>query len=226
MSDNRRPIQARSTRWAATITARLVERDITPNQISTASVGFAGLGALALLADTGFWSSLVCILAIQLRLLCNLFDGMVAIEGGRQSALGSLYNEFPDRLADSLLIVSLGYACGLPALGWFAALAAALTAYVRVFGGSIGLPQRFSGPMAKQHRMAVMTGSLALNALESLLFGTHHCLAVGLWIIGIGSAITCVTRSLRLARDIQASHPTEPAQTLYSQPEGGAHVDQ
>ena len=88
-----------------------------------------------------------------LRLLCNLFDGMVAVEGGKQSAIGSLYNEFPDHVADSLLIVGLGYAIGQSDLGWFAALAAALTAYVRVFGGSLGLTQSFMGPMAKQHRM-------------------------------------------------------------------------
>lgn len=31
-----------------------------------------------------------------------------AIEGGKKSAIGSLYNEFPDRIADSLLIVGSG----------------------------------------------------------------------------------------------------------------------
>ena len=40
----------------------------------------------------------------------------------------------------------LGYAVGWPALGWFGALAAALTAYVRVFGGSLGFARIFAGP--------------------------------------------------------------------------------
>ena len=35
---------------------------------------------------------------------------MVALEGGRKSTLGSLYNEVPDRVADSMLIVAAGYA--------------------------------------------------------------------------------------------------------------------
>jgi hypothetical protein len=35
---------------------------------------------------------------------------MVAIEGGKKSSVGALYNEFPDRIADSLFIVALGYA--------------------------------------------------------------------------------------------------------------------
>ena len=38
-------------------------------------------------------------------------------------------------------------------LGWAAAVLALLTAYIRALSGSLGLPQRFLGPMAKQHRM-------------------------------------------------------------------------
>ena len=151
MDDNRRPIKTRSAGWAKYITDLLVKRDISPNQISVASIAFALAGAVALNLDNGLIGSILCAVGIQLRLLCNLFDGMVAIEGGKKSDIGSLYNEFPDRIADSLLIVALGYAIGYADLGWFAALAAALTAYVRVFGGSIGLKQSFIGPMAKQH---------------------------------------------------------------------------
>jgi hypothetical protein len=40
-------------------------------------------------------------------------------------------------VADSLLIVALGYSIGWPALSWFGALAVALIAYIRVFGGSL-----------------------------------------------------------------------------------------
>jgi phosphatidylglycerophosphate synthase len=85
---------------------------------------------------------------------------MVAIEGGQQSAVGVLYNEIPDRVADSLLIVALGFAAGTPWLGWLGALAAAVTAYIRVLGGTCGLPQDFRGPLAKPHRMFVMDARL------------------------------------------------------------------
>lgn len=203
MDDNRRPIKARSAGWARRITDLLVKRDISPNQISVASVFFALAGAIALNISSGVAGSICCAIAIQLRLLCNLFDGMVAIEGGKQSAIGSLYNEFPDRIADSLLIVGLGYALYQPELGWFAALAAALTAYVRVFGGSIGLKQNFMGPMAKQHRMAVMTIGLLLNAVEFHLRGSHYLLLLTLVIIAIGAAVTCFTRTMAIARALQ-----------------------
>ncbi|MCU1763022.1 CDP-alcohol phosphatidyltransferase family protein [Pseudomonas sp. 14P_8.1_Bac3] len=210
MDENRRPIKTRSSGWAKRITGFLVKRDLSPNQISVASIVFALLGIVALNIDTGITGSILCAIGIQLRLLCNLFDGMVAIEGGKKSDIGSLYNEFPDRIADSLLIVGLGYAIGYPDLGWFAALAAALTAYVRVFGGSIGLKQSFIGPMAKQHRMAVMTAALLLNAVEASIYGTHYVLLIALVIIALGSVATCVTRTLGISRQLK----------------GAVHVDQ
>ena len=138
-------------------------------------------------------------MAIQARLACNLLDGMVAMEWGKKSPLGHLYNEFPDRVADSVLIVSLGYAIGIPVLGWFGALAAALTAYVRVFGASLGLPQDFRGPMAKQHRMAVMTAGCLAGALELLIAGTVYALIVAAVLIAFGSVVTCVTRTIAMA---------------------------
>ncbi|PZX00416.1 phosphatidylglycerophosphate synthase [Pseudomonas sp. 478] len=205
MDDNRRPIKTRSAGWAKHITDILVKRDISPNQISVASIAFALAGVVALNIDSGVIGSICCAIGIQLRLLCNLFDGMVAIEGGKKSDIGSLYNEFPDRIADSLLIVGLGYAIGQSDLGWFAALAAALTAYVRVFGGSIGLKQTFIGPMAKQHRMAVMTAGLLLNAIEAKFYGTHYVLLIALVVIALGSVATCVTRTLAIAKQLKGA---------------------
>ena len=205
---NRRPIQARSSQWAQQAATRLAGSRISANQISVASMAFAGAGALCLVGPPGpvGTAGLVgCALAIQGRLICNLLDGMVAVEGGRKSPLGALYNEFPDRVADSLLIVALGYAIGLPALGWFAALAAALTAYVRAYGGALGLPQDFRGPMAKQHRMAVMTIGCLLGAAEGASTGTAYALTLAAALIAAGSVLTCVTRTLAIAARLQAT---------------------
>jgi phosphatidylglycerophosphate synthase len=136
---------------------------------------------------------------------------MVAIEGGKKSAVGALYNEFPDRIADSLLLVPAGYAAGLPWLGWVAALLAALTAYIRVFGGSLGLPQDFSGIMAKQRRMAALTLGLVAQSIEWTFSGTHYALAAAMAIIALGSAWTCVTRTLGITRALREANPPAPA---------------
>ncbi len=175
---------------------------MTPNQISAASVVFAAVGAALLALRPDAIGLIGCALAVQARLVCNLLDGMVAIEGGKKSVVGALYNEFPDRIANSLLIVALGYSVGWPALGWFGALAAALTAYIRVFGGSLGLAQDFRGPMAKQQRMAVLTIGCVAGAVEYLLSGTHYALIAAAIVIAAGSVVTCVTRTLAIAAEL------------------------
>jgi phosphatidylglycerophosphate synthase len=200
---NRRPIEARSAGWAKASASFLARTRVTPNQVSTVSIVFAAIGALLLARYPGPLGLIGCAIAVQARLTCNLLDGMVAIEGGKKSAVGALYNEFPDRIADSALIVALGYGVGWPALGWFAALTAALTAYVRVFGGALGLPQDFRGPMAKQHRMAVLTFACLVGALEVWFNGTQYALRAGLVAIALGSAVTCVTRTLAIAAQLR-----------------------
>ncbi len=201
---NRRPLTSRSTGWARFLTDLLIRTGVSPNAISVISVGFAAAGAALLILRPGAASLLVLALCVQLRLLCNLLDGMVAIEGKRQSPTGALFNEVPDRLADSLFIVALGYAVGEPALGWFGALAAAITAYIRVLGGSLGLAQDFRGPMAKPHRMAVLTVACVLGVVEGWIWHTQWALLLAAWIIAVGSVITCITRLVAIARQLRA----------------------
>lgn len=200
----RRPLKSRSSAWARKATALLAGTPLTPNQVSVASIGFAGAGGAALLLLKTPWSLLACAACVQLRLVCNLLDGMLAVEAGRGSAVGGLYNEVPDRVADSLLIVALGYAVSVPWLGWSGALFAAVTAYIRTLGGALGLPQDFRGPMAKPHRMAVLTGACLLGIIESLLWGSHYTLLSGAWVIAVGSLLTCWTRTRAIARGLRA----------------------
>lgn len=190
---DRRPLKVRGSNWARQLAKFLAGLGITPNQISVISIMFAAAGAVCLFA--GGWYLILAAACIQGRLLCNLFDGMVAVEHNKATPLGAVYNEFPDRIADSILLVAAGYAVAMPALGWCAALAAALTAYVRVFGASCGLGHDFSGPMAKQHRMAVLT--VACIATPLLPVG-GRLLAGGLALIAALSFATCVTRTLKL----------------------------
>lgn len=206
MDDNRRPIKSRSNTAIIALSTYLAGTRVTPNLISCASAVFAAVGALALLRIDSVLAMVVAIACIQLRLLCNVIDGLVAVEGGKKSVLGPIFNEFPDRVADTLLLVAAGYASGAPSLGWAAALFAALTAYVRVFGGSVGLPQRFIGPMAKQHRMAILTLACVATMIEIWLQRNHVCLIAGLAIITVGSALTCVTRTRALVRDLHDAH--------------------
>lgn len=203
---NRRPIAVRNSGWAQRIAAALARSSITPNQISCISVLFALAGATALLAWPNALGLLSCALCILLRLLCNLFDGMVAVEGGKGTVTGALYNELPDRLADSLFLVALGYAIAMPWLGWLGALLAVLTAYIRAIGGALGQPQDFRGPMAKPHRMWLL--GIALVAAAVAAPWRHEILVATAAIIASGSALTCITRTRAIAARLHAGDQT------------------
>lgn len=207
---SRRPIASRDTKWAARVTGWLVARRVAPNRISIASVLAAALagGAFALAPQAGpVAAGLLLILGAgftQLRLLCNLFDGLVAVEGGLGSPDGAFWNEVPDRLSDLLILWGFGLAAGWPALGLLAGALAILTAYLREFGRAAGLGSDFSGPGAKSHRMAVVTGG-ALAQVAAWIAGLDWPLLP--WALGLVAALTAATvvrRSLRILRRLRA----------------------
>ncbi|EKO3947196.1 CDP-alcohol phosphatidyltransferase family protein [Vibrio fluvialis] len=165
---NRRPLAVRELKLTKRIAIWLSQKNVTPNQISLLSILFALAGFVSLLLYHFYPAASLLLLAaasIQLRLLCNLFDGMVAVEGGKKTPAGELFNDVPDRIADPLFIVAAGFATqslvGMD-LAWICAILAVLTAYVRVLGVSMNGPADFCGPMAKQHRMALLTASLLI----------------------------------------------------------------
>jgi phosphatidylglycerophosphate synthase len=208
-SGPRRAIALRDAVWAQALARTLSRAGVTPNAISLASIACAGVAAAALVAVphvplAAAFGLLVCAaLGIQLRLLANLLDGLVAIEGGRATRNGPLFNEIPDRISDALILVALGYATASaagPSLGWFAGLLAIGTAYLRLLGGTLLGTQSFAGPLAKQQRMAVVTGACLLAAILLPLGFGGDVLMLGLWIVILGSAYTLVRR----ARDIAA----------------------
>ncbi len=204
---NRRPLKTRSSRWAQRAAGLLISTHVTPDQISVISIVVAAVGAGVLLLAQGPWTLVACAACIQLRLACNMLDGMVAVEGGKKSPVGSLYNEIPDRIADSIFLVAVGYAAHLPWLGWCGALLAAFTAYIRVLGGSLGFAQDFRGPMAKPHRMAALTVGCLLGAAEDARWGSQYALVLTLSLIAAGSAVTCAARTRTIARALRARGP-------------------
>src|SRR5689334_11958771 len=202
---DRRELRTRGQAWPRAIAKWLAARKVTPNMVSVASIGFACIAWYAFDA----LAFIVAAACIQLRLLCNLLDGLLAIEGGLKTKTGDLYNEVPDRIADVVILIGAGHAARFTvpyaeSLGWACSVVAVLTAYVRLLGGSLGFKQDFMGPMAKQHRMFTLTvGSLAA-AIESIMTGHAWSVVLALAIILVGSVFTFARRLLRIARLLEA----------------------
>ncbi len=155
---------------------------------------------------------------IQLRLLSNMFDGMVAIESGKLPPLGELYNDVPDRISDAATLIGLGYAAGgWPEMGYVAAVLAVLTAYVRAVGRAAGAGSDFRGPMAKQQRMFLATvASLYMAAAPAgwrPAWGPDHRWGLAgavLAVIAAGSAWTSARRIRGVAMKLRALHGGGP----------------
>jgi phosphatidylglycerophosphate synthase len=98
----------------------------------------------------------------------------------------------PDRISDSLIIFGSGllvehYKYGMD-LAFVAIILSAFTAYIRTLGASLNCPHFFSGPMAKQHRMALLTICCAVGIWYQSIF------YFGLIVMNFGLLITCARR--------------------------------
>src|SRR5690349_21318327 len=111
----RRPLKTRSAAWPKTVARVLIGAGLKPNQVSVLSIVFSLVGAAAFVmapaqSDAGTAALLLlAALMIQLRLLCNLVDGLMAVEGGLKSPTGNLYNDLPDRISDVATLLAVGY---------------------------------------------------------------------------------------------------------------------
>jgi phosphatidylglycerophosphate synthase len=209
----RRELAVRQAAWVPRVASALARAGVQPNTVSKMSVVFSlvALAAFGLTSHAGGYDAaaffVVAAAAMQLRLLCNLFDGILAVEGGMRTRTGDLFNEIPDRIADVVILVGAGLSArdlvGGVALGWAAAVLALFTAYVRVLGGSLGVTQRFTGPMAKQHRMFVLTAAALVSAAEASFGRRPDVMRAALAVIVAGAAVTASRRIASIARELE-----------------------
>ena len=218
---DRRPIPARNHRLSQKFAQLLANRGFSPNAVSVAGL-VAGVGSGLCAAATGCWPEAQCWLLplaavlILTRLLANMFDGMVAVILKRPNPLGELYNDIPDRLSDAATLIGMGYAASSsPVAGFWAALFALLTAYVRALGKAAGAPSEFCGPMAKQQRMFLSIGVLLISAFAGEQVSTivpegifpglpaMSLIALTLWVIAVGSAWTSARRCWRISKSLK-----------------------
>src|SRR6266446_7317601 len=95
-------------------------------------------------------------------------------------------------------------------LGYVATILAIFTAYVRAAGKIAGAPNEFCGPMAKQHRMLVITliciySAITPRSWQMMTFDDSRIglLTLGLGVIVVGCVITVVRRISRIAHALK-----------------------
>lgn len=209
----RRPCRARKYGWMGAAAGELIRLGVRPNQISILSLVFAGMGSACfiLAGRNNSALSITFYLAaaafIVLRGLCNILDGILAVEGGLKTKSGEIFNELPDRLSDALLLVCAGYSIieeEWVDLGWAAGILAVITAYVRTLGRAAGASQHFCGPMAKEHRMTLLALACLITAAETTLGVFPRAMIYALLIVIVGCVITIARRTYLILKELES----------------------
>lgn len=206
---DRRPLELRGWNWIQTLAEKLANKSISPNAISIMGIFIGILCAMALhltQTQTGYerflW--LLSALLMLLRVLANTLDGMIAVEYGKASKVGLLYNEAPDRMTDVVILIGAGYASGGDIiLGYLAACIALFVAYVRTLARTAGAPSDFSGPMNKKGRVLTLLFTAIFMGLTPLTWhftwgtsGQWGVMTIALIVICTGGVITIGRRLL------------------------------
>ncbi|QWP76914.1 CDP-alcohol phosphatidyltransferase family protein [Lysobacter sp. K5869] len=219
MSDS--PASPRAAAGAArrvALAGWLRARGATPNGLSLFAVGLSALAGAAFffaLRDPPHYGAallLFAALCLAGRIACNRLDGVMARRGGMVGKAGEVYSDAPDRLADALVFLGVGYGLTpwLPwasDLGWAASLLAVGTAYVRVLGLACGLREHGEGPMPRRTRMQAMALAALLAALGLALgyaAAVAWLLSAALAVVIVGAALTIALRLRAIVRELES----------------------
>lgn len=226
----RRPLASRNLKVFRMLSSYLVDQKVSPNFISFLSIVFAIVSAIFFILTNRDETSKLIIsfywilgaIFVQLRLLANMLDGMVAIEMKNKnihsgdsnyiSKLGKLFNEVPDRISDVIILIGFGMSLGGSlVISLLASCGALLTAYIRAEGAVVGAKQCFNGPMAKPQRMflitlgAILCSFISDNFLNGFNFLNYKIPEIILIIIFVGTIITFIFRLYKICKSLKIS---------------------
>jgi phosphatidylglycerophosphate synthase len=180
----------------------LVRTGVSPDVVTVAAVPVAALGGVCLALSANLPALLLAVPVLAaLRLVLNLLDGLVARRTGRTHAMGEVWNEIGDRLADTLFIGGLVFVPDVDSrLALAAVVGALLSSYAGLAVRAAGGRRQYGGVMSKPGRMA----ALAVAAPLAFVSGDSVWLAAAAWVIVGGTLVTLVERLVAGWRELES----------------------
>lgn len=156
----------------------LVRVGVTANGLTIGGLVVTLVGSGLIVAGQPRWGAVV----VAAGVLTDLFDGPVARLRGTAGKLGSFVDSVADRVSDAALLAAVAWLVRddplLFGLAMAALAGAQLTSYVRAKAESLGW-QATVGILERAERLIIL-----------LLAVFFDLLAIGLWVLAIGSALT------------------------------------
>ena len=135
----------------------------------------------------------------------DLFDGTMArLSEAGGSAWGAILDSTLDRISDAAILggMALYFIRIHDRIAWllaFSLFASFLISYIKARAEGVGLSCE-GGLMERSERLVLI---LVVSGISGL--GVPYIFAAGAWVLAIGSAITCIQRSLTVYRSAQSS---------------------
>jgi CDP-diacylglycerol---glycerol-3-phosphate 3-phosphatidyltransferase len=200
-----RPFFARLLRPVGVALART---RITPNMIT--AIGTVGVATGALwLFPTGhlFAGTLVC----WGFAMFDMLDGLLARIKGTTGAWGAFLDSTLDRIGDSAVFGGLAIYLArdhqpvLACVALFCLVAGSMVSYARAKAEGIGV-RADVGVAERSERLVLVLVVAGLTGL-----GVPFVLAIGLWLLAVGSTVTFVQRVLVVRKAVGPGAPAHPA---------------
>lgn len=191
--------------WVHNLGRFLAQHNVTANDISLLGVMFAaGAGAAFYFSlqpdalDRAFLL-LLAAAAIQLRGLSRRLHAIVSRESV-QPRPHAIFYDFPNRIADALILVPAGYAVqNLPfglELAWGAAFLGLFSAYVRQMGS--GVPEPRSRMTVKNLPMMLLSAASMLSVFDRMVYLPGIMLWFALIVVNVAAIAAIWQRTLQI----------------------------
>jgi phosphatidylglycerophosphate synthase len=145
------------------------------------------------------WPLLLIPVCIMLRCVCNLLDGMVAIEREITSARGEALQDTVDRLSDSCMLLGAIFSpFGGLGLGIFSMTVMLISSYVGILKKAVGGKREYGGILGKGDRYLLMGVASIGQYLWMDDVGGFHILSIMLGLMIAGGTVTIIQRSLSI----------------------------
>lgn len=169
----------------------LARAGVSPDAVTLAAVPVGVVAGGCLLLSPTVPALLLAIPLLALvRLVLNLLDGALARRTGRTHALGELYNELGDRLADIVFLAPVAFLPGAnQPLVLLGVLGAVLASFAGLAPRAAGGDRIYRGILSKPGRMAL----LSVFAVAALVAGPAAWGPFGPLLL-IGTTLTAIER--------------------------------